>query len=308
MTRSKQTAGFFMILGAAVIWGAAFSAQSIGADAVDPCTFLAVRSWIAVLSMIPLILGLNRRNGKIYDTSYKKPKMSRLWAGGAICGSFLCAASAAQQIGIAYTTVAKSGFITALYIVIIPVIYLIFGRKTSRKLWLSIGLSVTGLFLLCMNGTFSLSFGDAVILLSAFLFAGQIISVDHYVFWIHPIRLSMVEFFVEAVLATVLMLIWGRPDIHGIIKALPALLYVGIFSSAVAYTLQAAGQKNLNPTLASLLMSMESVFSAIFGWIILGEGLNARELLGCILMFAAIITAQLPLGEMIRKVRRFCRN
>lgn len=204
-------------------------------------------------------------------------------------------ASAAQQIGIAYTTTAKSGFLTALYVVFVPLVSIFLGKRPEKKLWLCVLLGVAGLYFLCMKGTEGLGAGDLWTLLCAFLFSFQILSVSHFAGLTDGIRLSVWEFLTQSVIATVLMFVLEEPEPVAIRAALPAILYAGVMSSGVAYTLQIVGQKDLNPTIASLAMCLESVFSAISGWIVLGEILSAREIFGCALMFGAIVLSQVSL-------------
>lgn len=201
-------------------------------------------------------------------------------------------ASFAQQYGIAYTSVAKAGFLTALYVVFVPIISFFFGRKFDNKLWICVALSVVGLYLLCMKGSFYLEMGDAMMVLSAMGFSVQILAVSRYSKRIDPVKLTLSQFIIEAFLATIVMLVLEKPDMASIHSALPAILYAGIFSSGIAYTLQALGQKNLNPAIASIAMCLESVFGTLSGWIVLGQKLSLREAVGCILMFGAIVLSQ----------------
>lgn len=209
-----------------------------------------------------------------------------------LAGLFIFLASFAQQYGIAYTSVAKAGFLTTLYVVFVPIISLFFGRRFDNKLWISIALSVLGMYLLCMKGSFYLEIGDALMILSALGFSIQILAVSRYSKRIDPVKLTLAQFIIEAILATIVMFVIEKPDLSSIYSALPAILYAGIFSSGIAYTLQALGQKNLNPAIASIAMCLESVFGTLSGWIVLGQQLSLREAAGCILMFAAIVLTQ----------------
>lgn len=313
-----------MLLLAALVWGMAFSAQSIGADYVEGWTFLAARSLLAVAAMLPLVLlqERNQRSGhssaghsvdtapgcnsagaapgsmNVQDSGHQRLSFSD-WKAGFICGFFLCIASGLQQIGIAYTTAAKSGFITALYVVLVPVMtMLVLRRKQPARLWLCIALCVAGLYLLCMkDGLQSISYGDVLTLGSAFCFACQILCVGHFVTRVGALRLTFLQFVTETVIAGVFMLLFEHPTLAGLQRAAVPILYAGVMSSAVGYSLQAIGQRSLNPAVASLAMCMESVFSAIGGWLILGERLSLREGIGCALMFMAIVLAEVPLGR-----------
>ena len=284
------------LLVCAAIWGSAFVAQSVGAEYVGPFTFLAVRNWIAVVFLIPVIYvrdTILRKRGRPSVRPANRTQRRCLLTGGAACGFFLCAASAFQQVGIRYTTTAKAGFITALYVVIVPILSVFFGKSVKSRIWMCVALAVLGLYLLCMRGELSLSFGDGVVLVCAFLFACQIMSVDYFAPQVDTVRLSQIQFLVTALLSTVCMFLFEDLSTDSLIRALPSIAYAGVMSSGVAYTLQIIGQQNLNPAIASITMSLESVFAALAGWIVLGQSMTVRELVGCVLMFAAIIFAQL---------------
>lgn len=285
-----------MLLLAAFVWGMAFPFQRIGAGYVGGWTFLAARSTLSVLVMLPVVLW---REKKQKSLAFRRRSG---WKAGILCGIFLCLASGLQQIGIADTSTAKSGFITALYVVLVPVLsFLVLHRKQPGKIWIAIVLCVTGLYLLCFpGGAGGFSMGDLLTLACALMFAAQILLVDRYVNEIGALRLTFYQFVTEAVMACVLMLIFERPSLTGLRGAAAAILYAGIMSSAVGYTLQAAGQKGLNPAVASLAMCMESVFSAIGGWLILGESLTPVEAAGCALMFAAIVLTEVPVERVLR--------
>ena len=284
------------LLVCAAIWGSAFVAQSVGAEYVGAFTFLAVRNWIAVVFLIPVIFvrdTILRKRGRPSVRPANRTQRRCLLTGGAACGFFLCAASAFQQVGIRYTTTAKAGFITALYVVIVPILSVFFGKSVKSRIWMCVALAVLGLYLLCMRGELSLSFGDGVVLVCAFLFACQIMTVDYFAPQVDTVRLSQTQFLVTALLSTVCMLFFEDLSTDSLIRALPSIAYAGVMSSGVAYTLQIIGQQNLNPAIASITMSLESVFAALAGWIVLGQSMTVRELAGCVLMFAAIILAQL---------------
>lgn len=284
------------LLVCAAIWGSAFVAQSVGAEYVGAFTFLAVRNWIAVVFLIPVIYvrdTILRKRGRPSVRPANRTQRRCLLTGGAACGFFLCAASAFQQVGIRYTTTAKAGFITALYVVIVPILSVFFGKSVKSRIWMCVALAVLGLYLLCMRGELSLSFGDGVVLVCAFLFACQIMTVDYFAPQVDTVRLSQTQFLVTALLSTVCMFLFEDLSTDSLIRALPSIAYAGVMSSGVAYTLQIIGQQNLNPAIASITMSLESVFAALAGWIVLGQSMTVRELAGCVLMFAAIILAQL---------------
>ena len=284
----------------ALIWGSAFVAQSVGAGYVGPLTFLAARSWIGWLLMV-LLLRLQKIFPSLQDASVpsgrdalsRKAKLT----GGMICGFFLFAASWAQQAGIAYTTTAKAGFITTMYVVIVPILSIFLRKKVPARVWLCVLLSVTGLYLLSMQGGFYLEKGDSLVLLSAFLFAFQILAINRYAPLMNGLLLTCLEFFVEALLSTVFMFIFETPALPSLRLAFWSILYAGVMSSGIAYTLQVITQKHLDPTIASLIRSLESVFAALTGWLILHQTLSLRELSGCALMFVSILLSQLPAGE-----------
>ena len=289
----------------ALIWGIAFVAQSEGGDAVGPYSFNCVRSLIGAGCLMPVIALLDR-------LGFSKPPQTReekktLLIGGICCGTALCIASNLQQLGINLGTAAgKAGFLTACYILIVPVLGLFFHKKCGWNIWLGVLITVVGLYLLCMNGSFSLQFSDTLLLICAVCFAGHIMVIDHFSPLVDGVRMSCIQFAVAGVLSSIPMLISDVSGAGGFAgwsaqfaswNAWIPILYAGVMSSGVAYTLQIIGQVGVNPTVASMLMSLESVFSVLAGWVLLGQALSARELLGCVLIFAAILLAQLPLPE-----------
>lgn len=276
----------------AVIWGCAFVAQSVGMDYIEPFTFSAVRSFIGSVFLVPCIWLLGKR--KNAEVLKEKEDKRELLKGGIICGVIICIAANLQQIGLLYTSVGKSGFLTALYIVIVPVIGVFLGRKPGKKLCAAVVCAVIGLYLLCMKvGTFSLELGDILLLLCALVFSFHIMAIDHFTQKVDGVKLSCIQFFVCGMISGILMLIFEHPSFSAICTAWAPVLYTGILSCGVAYTLQIIGQKGMNPVVASLIMSLESVVSAIAGWLILGQILSSREIAGCVVMFVAIILAQL---------------
>lgn len=280
----------------ASIWGIAFVAQSIGMDYVGPFTFNAVRSIIGGIILIPCILALNKLSQKENIISEKNLKEEKkiLLLGGICCGILLCAASNFQQIGIKYTTVGKAGFITACYIILVPLLGIFLGRKTGKAIWLSVVLAVIGLYLLCISGSLSINRGDFFVLCCAFLFAIHILVVDYFAPKINGVKLSCIQFLVCGIISAVLMLLFETPTLAALLQAWKPLLYAGILSCGVGYTLQIIGQKNMNPTIASLILSLESCISVLAGWMLLHQRLSLREILGCVIMFSAILIAQIP--------------
>ena len=289
-----------LLLLTACIWGVAFVAQSVGMEYVGPFTFNFVRSILGGLVLIPCIFFLKReKKAKAEKVSEEEKKAQRktLLAGGICCGVALCLASNFQQIGIQYTTVGKAGFITACYIVIVPVIGLFMKKKCSPMIWLSVLLAVVGLYLLCINEQFSIGYGDILVFVCAILFSVHILIVDYFSPKVDGVKMSCIQFLVCGLLSGIAMLFAEQPQLSAVLLAWKPIAYAGIMSCGVAYTLQIIGQKNMNPTVASLILSLESCISVIAGWLILGQNLNSREIWGCILMFGAIILAQLPQKE-----------
>lgn len=277
----------------AVIWGVAFVAQSVGMDYVGPFTFNAVRSIIGGLVLIPCIFILDRKKlQKRRRESREERKV--LLIGGICCGLCLCVASNLQQIGISYTTVGKAGFITAMYIILVPVLGIFLKKRVGVKVWISVILGVVGLYLLCMNERFSLGKGDTYVLLCALVFSLHILIIDYFSPKTDGVKMSCIQFLVSGGLSAVPMMIFEQPSLGSILSAWLPILYAGVLSCGVAYTFQILGQKDMDPTVASLILSLESVVSVLAGWLILHQHLSFKELAGCVIMFAAIILAQLP--------------
>ncbi len=291
----------FLLMLAALIWGSAFVAQSVGMDYLGPFSFNCVRSFMGSLVLLPVIWFMDRQkketaehDGQKTEEGTREQNKKVLLSGGLCCGVILTLSTSLQQIGIKYTTAGKAGFITALYILIVPLLGLILGKKVGNKTWLGVALAVAGMYLLCIKEGFYISYGDFMVLLCALVFSLHILAVDYFSPRVDGIRLSCIQFFVCGCISAVPMLVWEHPEISQIIRAWQPLAYAGVLSSGVAYTLQIVTQKHLNPTVASLLMSLESVFAVLTGWLVLNERLSLKELLGCVLVFTAIILAQLP--------------
>ena len=277
----------------AVIWGTAFVAQSVGMDHIGPFTFNAIRSLVGGLALIPAILIFGRMKSEERRRE-ERAQRKTLLLGGVFCGLALGIASCLQQVGIQYTTVGKAGFITALYIVIVPILGLFFRKKVGPKLWVSVVIAILGLYLLCMSGSLQLQKGDFLVLLCAFCFSVHIMVIDYFTTKVDGVQMSCIQFFVAALFSGLCMLgIEGIPDPHAVAISWAPILYAGVLSSGVGYTLQIIGQKGLNPTVASLILSLESVISVLAGWLFLGQNMSAREVMGCVLMFGAIVLAQL---------------
>lgn len=293
----QQIKSSLILLLTATIWGVAFVAQSVGMEYIGPFTFNAIRCVLGELVLIPVILVLKKKKETGAENQEKEDKKT-LWAGGIACGVILCIASNLQQFGIMEASVGKSGFFTALYIVMIPVIGIFIGKRPGIKLWFCVALAVVGMYLLCMkDGSFTIERADIMLLLCALAFSFHILVVDYFSPRVDGVKMSCIQFFVCGVLSAVGMLFTETPDISNIQAAWLPLLYAGLLSCGVGYTLQIVGQKGINPVIASLIMSLESVISALAGWVILGQVLSPKEILGCVLMFVAIIITQIPIGN-----------
>ena len=293
----QQIKSSLILLLTATIWGVAFVAQSVGMEYIGPFTFNAIRCVLGGLVLIPVILVLKKKKETGAENQEKEDKKT-LWAGGIACGVILCIASNLQQFGIMEASVGKSGFFTALYIVMSPVIGIFIGKRPGIKLWFCVALAVVGMYLLCMkDGSFTIERADIMLLLCALVFSVHILVVDYFSPKVDGVKMSCIQFFVCGVLSAVGMLFTETPDISNIQAAWLPLLYAGLLSCGVGYTLQIVGQKGINPVIASLIMSLESVISALAGWVILGQVLSPKEILGCILMFVAIIITQIPIGN-----------
>ena len=277
---------------AAMIWGAAFVAQSEGTKYVGACTFVCTRYVLSAAILIPLGLASGRKGGK---TPLSRGELKHVAIGGLVCGVFLASASLSQQVGIETTTAGKAGFITALYVVGVPILGIFFGRRPGFKIWFCAVLGVIGLYLISVKEGFVIEKGDALMMLCAFLFSFQIMSVDHFSKGTENLLLlAGFQFLATAVISGAGMLLFETPRWADIAAAAVPILYAGVMSGAVGYTLQILGQKYTDPAVASLIMSLEAVFCALSGWLILHQTLSRREILGCALLFAAVILAQLP--------------
>lgn len=288
-----------MLLLTAFIWGSAFVAQSVGMDYIGPFTFSCVRSFIGGVFLIPCIWFLDKWRAKNsgaeeQKTAATKEEKKMILRGGICCGLALCVATNLQQIGMQYTTVGKAGFITALYIVLVPIFGIFLKKKVGARIWVSVVISVAGLYLLCITDKLVLGKGDTLVLLCAVVFSIHILVIDYFSPRADGVRIACIQFFVTGILSAIPMFLFEAPHLADICAAAIPVLYAGVLSSGVAYTLQIVAQKDADPTVASLILSLESVFSVLGGWIILGQKLSTREVTGCILMFAAIILAQLP--------------
>ena len=285
--KARKARGNFLLLLTAMIWGSSFVAQSAGADLISPAFFNGTRMLLGSLLLSPLA---------VYRMRRYVPASSRrtLLLGGACCGVLMFTGSYIQQTGIAYTTAGKAGFLTAIYVVLVPVLGIFLKKKPRPILWVSVALACVGLYFLCFTDkTFSLAMGDAAMLGGAVMFALHIMVVDHFSPLVDGVCLSFVQFLTAGSLGMVVAFITEQPSFAALSAAAVPILYTGVFTMCVAYTLQIVAQKDTDPTVASLILCMESVFAVVFGWLILHETLSLREGVGSVFMFVAVLLAQL---------------
>ena len=297
----KRKLSNMLLILTALIWGSAFVAQSIGMEYIGPFTFGE-----SLGQYLGHVFRFWKRRRKLHydrrmicdegsgEKKEKNEQRKTLLAGGICCGICLTIGSMAQQIGLQYTTAGKGGFITALYILIVPLLGLAFGRKAGKKVWCGVILAVVGMYFLCVKDGFSISKGDWIILAGSFAFAGHILVIDYFSPKVDGVCLSCLQFFICGMICAIPMLVSEQPTVNAVLVSWRPIVYAGVLSSGVGYTLQIIAQKNTDPTVASLLMSLESVFAVLAGWVILGERLSVREFVGCVLVFSAVILAQLP--------------
>ena len=311
----KKVLGNLLLLLTAMIWGTAFVFQRVGMDSIEPITFNAARMALAAVMVAALAFGLRQRNrkevswqavagtalsGMAEDETQQagecKSQWSRTWKGGVCCGLFLTAGSVFQQMGVVYTTAGKAGFITAMYMLLVPVLnLLLFKKKNTWLVWLAVFIGVGGMYLLCVKEDFSLARGDILVCICALMFSGHILCCDYFVKVAGAIELAAIQFATAAVVSAVIASFTENPNLADIMAAAVPILYCGAVSGGIGYTLQIVAQKFTDPTTASLLMSLESVFAVIAGAVLLGEQMSSRELLGCVVMFVATVLVQVPL-------------
>lgn len=293
-----EAKGTIFLLITALIWGSAFVAQSIGMDYIGPFTFSAARDVIAMIVLMPVILLFtDKREDGTYPPIWQQLKPDAITlTGGAWCGLTLGIADTLQQVGISMTTAGKAGFITAIYIVLVPLMGFFIGRRVRRIIIVCVALAMIGFYFLCINGDFEIAFGDLLVFFCAIFFSLHILVIDHFLLKkAHSIKLSWVQFFIAFLFSAALTVLFESPTVSMLWDAKWPILYAGGLSSGVAYTLQIVGQKYTEPTTATLILSLEAVFAVLAGWLILGEVMTGKEIVGCVLVFVAVILAQVPL-------------
>ena len=295
--KDRRILGNALLILTAMIWGTAFVFQRTGMERIEPITFNAARMALAaaavgIVSAIPTAAEAKHLSGR--STSEIKAYRKNTVIGGICCGSVLAAASIFQQMGIVYTTAGKAGFITAMYMLLVPVIGFVFlGKRNSWIVWLSVLIGVVGMYLLCMTEGFRLTRGDTLVCICAVLFSVHILCCDHFVQIGNPIRISAIQFAACTVISAAAALVLEQPSLEKIVSAAVPILYCGLISGGVGYTLQIVAQKYTDPAIASLLMRLASVFAVIAGALLLSERMRPRELMGCVIMFVAIVLVQI---------------
>ena len=305
--KHQKLLGNALLLLTAMIWGTAFVFQRTGMESIEPITFNAARMALAALA-IGIVAFLPRKNNAksaSQSEAEKKRYRKNTITGGIFCGVFLSLGSIFQQMGLVYTTAGKAGFITAMYMLLVPVIgFVFFKRKNTWLVWLAVLVGIAGMYFLCINGSFSLSHGDTLVCLCALFFSFHILCCDYFVRRCDPLRLSALQFATATVLSAAVAAFTEQPTVQKLVSALIPILYCGLVSGGIGYTLQIVAQKFTDPAIASLLMSMESVFAVLAGTLFLHERMSAREIFGCVLMFAAIVLVQIPLPKSKTRKRR----
>ena len=300
---SKALRANLLLLLTAFIWGVAFVAQDVAMDTMGPVTFNAARTLVAALALLPairLLDALEKKRGGTAAVSRRFADMTpaqkrTLVIGGVCCGAALFVGSSLQQLGIKETSAGKAGFVTALYIVLVPLSGLFFKRVVRRAVWLAVLLCTAGLFLLCVTDALTIGPGDLYLLLCAAAFTVHILVIDHFSPRTDCVRMSCLQFFVASALCGLVMAFTEHPTAGALLRGWLPILYAGVLSGGMGYTLQMIAQRDTDPTVASLLMSLESVFAVLAGWVLLGDVLSLRELSGCALMMAGIVLAQVPM-------------
>lgn len=290
--KNKVIRGEIFLIITAIIWGTSFVAQRVGMEYIGPFTFTATRFLIGTLSLVPIILLMSKLNGNV-DKEDKAGNNKDLLIGGFACGIALFFGISFQQVGLQYTTAGKAGFITALYIVLVPIFGLFLNKKVSKRVWFGLGLAVIGLYLLCVTEGFSISKGDLIVLCGTVFWAIHILIIDHFAPKVDGLKMSFIQFFTAGILSIITALLTETIQISAIVSSAGPILYTGIVVVGIAYTFQIFGQKGANPTASAIILSMESVFAVLSGMILLREVMSAKEIIGCVLMFIAVILTQI---------------
>ena len=290
---NKQLKGSIALLTCTVIWGFAFIAQSVGMDLIGPFTFQMVRCLLAVVFLVPFSFVLDMGKCSMRE-SFEKWKNPRLWKASMLCGIALFAASSLQQYGLLYTDAGKAGFLTAMYIVLTPIVGLFRGNRVPKATVFSVGIAVIGLYLLSCAGVSRINKGDLLIMGCALAFAVQINCIDHFAEGLDGFRMNCIQALTVALLSAPFVALTETVDMNNLLACWGPLCFAGILSMGIAYSLQIVGQKSMEATAASLIMSLESVFAVLGGWWLLNERMRIPELVGCGLVFAAVVLSQLP--------------
>ncbi len=293
--------GNLLLLITALIWGSSFVSQRVSMKHIDPFTFLASRSFLAVIFLIAIILIKSKFTLPSLETSSNNddnPRAYSLWKGGTICGFFMFLGASIQQVGMVHTTASKAGFITAIYVIFVPIIGIFLKHKIKKQVWFSVILVSIGLYLLCVTESFSINNSDLLVLIGSVFWSFQILVVDYYSPHVDCVKLSCIQFTVCLVLSTIVAFIVETPELTGILACGRHIVYAGIFASGVGFTLQMIGQKFAKAAIASIIMSMESVFAALSGVLLIGEILSIREICGSLLVLSAIIIAQVSIPSL----------
>lgn len=297
--RKTEVGSSALLFLAAFIWGVAFVAQSMGMEYVGPFTFNGCRFLLGGLVLTPVAILREKKyrkqeSYKSLSKTEKKKHVSVTFLGGLCCGIAICIASSFQQVGMLYTSVGKAGFITALYIVLVPVLGIFLKKKVAPMVWVGIVLAAIGTYFLCITESFSVNQGDMLIFACAVCFSFHILIIDYFAPKADGVALSCLQFWFSGIVSMVIALLSENPEVGTIFLAAGPILYAGVMSCGVAYTLQILGQKHMKPAIASLILSSESVISVLAGWLILKEVMTAKQLWGCVLVFLAVILAQIP--------------
>ena len=299
--KGKQLGGSLLLLLAALIWGVCFVVQVVGLESLRPFTFNALRMLLGGLVLLPAALFRGRRRAR---AGQPRSEAKTRFLAGALCGAALWLATTLQQFGLVYTTAGKSAFVTTLYVVLVPVLGLALRRRAGVNLWIGVALAVCSLYFLCVSEALTVNRGDLITLAAALCFALHILIIDRFAPLVDGVALSCAQFFVAGTLSLVCALLTETATLQQVYNCRYMLLYAGVLSCGVAYTAQIIGQKHVDPTVASLLMCLESVFAVLAGWVFLGERLSGREWTGCALMLVAVVLAQLPERFFVRREKK----